>query len=331
MSVEPDALEEDTSFLEMMQNILIFILIFGMSATVEIGSIEEQLKNIKAIRIGVLLQFVVLPFFGFATVNILGLDKALGIPLLTITTSPGGFFSNWWTSLFNGDLGLSVTMTFISTLIALVVLPLNLLLYGSLTYGINMLHDIDWSAFFLSISVILSAFLLGLCYSAATDSQEFRYYAYALGNLSGIFMVVFSFSVLTNQEESDLCNKPLLFFLGAAFTPIFALITSNAISKYSDLSKPERVTVAIECCYQNIGFAISIVIYLFKGSDLSRALSVPVYYACIEAAIVFIYCISTWKKGWTKAPRDEFFLTVITKSYELDDTRPPMDLYEIIQ
>jgi len=52
MSVEPDALEEDTSFLEMMQNILIFILIFGMSATVEIGSIEEQLKNIKAIRIG---------------------------------------------------------------------------------------------------------------------------------------------------------------------------------------------------------------------------------------------------------------------------------------
>jgi len=73
------------------------------------------------------------------------------------------------------------------------------------------------------------------------------------------------------------------------------------------------------------------VIYLFKGSDLSRALSVPVYYACIEAAIVFIYCISTWKKGWTKAPRDEFFLTVITKSYELDDTRPPMDLYEIIQ
>jgi len=78
-------------------------------------------------------------------------------------------------------------MTFISTLIALVVLPLNLLLYGSLTYGINMLHDIDWSAFFLSISVILSAFLLGLCYSAATDSQEFRYYAYAVSHYLILF------------------------------------------------------------------------------------------------------------------------------------------------
>ena len=46
----------------------------------------------------------------------------------------GGSYSNLWCSLFNADLALSVAMTTVSTIMSLVMLPLNLLIYINLTY-----------------------------------------------------------------------------------------------------------------------------------------------------------------------------------------------------
>mmetsp|Transcript_14873 Transcript_14873/g.28092 ORF Transcript_14873/g.28092 Transcript_14873/m.28092 type:complete len:97 (+) Transcript_14873:204-494(+) len=80
---------------------LLFLLVFGMSATVDIGCLLKQLRNRKAIISGLILQFVVLPFLGFLTVTILQMDNVTGITLLVITSSPGGSYSNWWCSVFN--------------------------------------------------------------------------------------------------------------------------------------------------------------------------------------------------------------------------------------
>lgn len=83
-------------------NILLFCLVFGMSATVDIGALQEQLKNRKAILLGLAMQFGVLPFLGFLVVKFLNLGHATSITLLVVTTSPGGSYSNWWVSMFNG-------------------------------------------------------------------------------------------------------------------------------------------------------------------------------------------------------------------------------------
>lgn len=75
------------------------VLVTGMSATVDIGHMRKQLRNSKAIGIGVFMQFVVLPFVGFCIVKILNLDAATGVSLLVVTSSPGGSYSNWWYGL----------------------------------------------------------------------------------------------------------------------------------------------------------------------------------------------------------------------------------------
>jgi hypothetical protein len=47
----------------------------------------------------------------------------------------GGSFSNWWCSVFNVDLALSVALTTISTASSVFMLPLNLFVYARLAYG----------------------------------------------------------------------------------------------------------------------------------------------------------------------------------------------------
>lgn len=76
-------------------NILLGLLIFGMSSTVEFGHFKEQAKNYRAIATGCFLQFIVLPFLGFIVVKIADFEYYMGITLLIITSSPGGAYSNW--------------------------------------------------------------------------------------------------------------------------------------------------------------------------------------------------------------------------------------------
>lgn len=105
-------------WLEVAGNSLLFALVYGMSATVDINCLKEQLNNRKAILTGIFLQFVVLPLLGFLVVLILDPDHSVGITLLVVTSSPGGSYSNWYVfvvSLFvELVLGRARSLTFLS-------------------------------------------------------------------------------------------------------------------------------------------------------------------------------------------------------------------------
>lgn len=164
-------------FIEVAGSVLLFFLVFGMSATVDIGCLMAQVKNRKAIATASFLQFVVLPFLGFVVVKSLNMSHAMGITLLVITSSPGGSYSNWWCSMFNADLALSVTMTAISTLLSTFMLPLNLLLYAKASYDADVIAKLDWGAIFISLMIVLSAIGLGLLASEKFNSHNFNLHA----------------------------------------------------------------------------------------------------------------------------------------------------------
>jgi predicted Na+-dependent transporter len=166
-------------------NILLFALVFGMSATVDINCMKEQVRNRGAILTGIALQFVVLPLLGFAVVNIMNLPHGLGITLLVLTSSPGGSYSNWWCSMFNADLALSVTMTAISTVLSTVMLPLNLLVYAKYSYEADVIAILDWMSLFVALVIVISAIALGLCCSAKVHSHKFNLMA---NRVSGLLM-----------------------------------------------------------------------------------------------------------------------------------------------
>ena len=102
------------------------------------GQGPVAVSNIRTIGTGVAMQFLVIPALGFVSVWMLrdfGLTYPMALTLLVVTSSPGGSYSNWWCSTFNADLTLSVAMTTVSSLLAVGLLPANLLLYTYLAFG----------------------------------------------------------------------------------------------------------------------------------------------------------------------------------------------------
>lgn len=167
----------DIDLIEVAGSCLLFCLVFCMSATVDIGCLMAQVKNRRAIATGLFLQFVVLPFLGFLVVRTLNMSYAMGITLLVVTSSPGGSYSNWWCSMFNADLALSVTMTAISTVLSVIALPVNLLIYARLSYNADVIASLDWTALFVSLAIVLTAIGLGLWASERLNSHNFNLHA----------------------------------------------------------------------------------------------------------------------------------------------------------
>jgi len=306
---------------EMLGHLLLFCLVFGMSATVDLNRVLKQLRNSRALGMGVCLQFVVLPFLGFLSVKMLNLNEPMGLTLLVVTSSPGGSFSNWWCSIFNADLALSVTMTAISTLLAIIMLPLNLFIYIKWAYhddDVDVLDILDFGALMNSLIVVISAISLGILASDRVEHPKFHIYANWFGSFGGVGLVILS-GVASNvgTDGNGIWQRDAKFYFGVALPCIVALFLSNAMTTYSGLKKPERVTSCIECCYQNCGIATSVAFSMFQGQDRAEALGVPFFYGCVEFLVIGAYCVGAWKAGWTKAPPSEPFWKVITCSYEV--------------
>jgi predicted Na+-dependent transporter len=303
--------------LQFIGSTLLFFLVFGMSATVDIESVKAQLRNTKAVAIGLLLQFVFLPLIGYLTVKVFDFDHASGLILLVVTSSPGGSYSNWWCSMFNADLALSVTLTAISTCLSVIVLPFNLLLYSRLAYGDDLADVVDWGSLAIAVLLVICAVSCGLLSSALMKSHDFNLNVNRLGNVAGTILIIFSAILSSSNENARIWDRDARFYCGIALPSFIALIVSNIVTLSLKLPHVEVVTISIESCYQNVGIAMSVALATFYGEALARAVAVPFYYGVIQAILSLVYSICAWKMGWTKAPADVPFWTMICTSYEL--------------
>ena len=313
-------------------NVFLFLLVMGMASTVDIRIMRQQLRNFKAISIGLFCQFFLLPFFGYIITIAFNLPVPVGVTLIIVVSSPGGSYSNWWCSIFNADLGLSVSMTTASTLLSIGFLPMNLFIYTYAAYhslesetGKSVMKSINFGVIFISIAVVITAIATGIFCSYKFDTPRWHKISYIGGNVSGIALIIFS-TVLSflggtdgsepKPQETMTAIRPAD-YIAIALPCVLGLVVATVLPTLLKLSKPERLTTAVECCYQNTGIATSAALALFSGNDLQLAMRVPTIYGFVEAISIGVYLLIFWKLGWSKAPKDEKICTVIVKTYEV--------------
>uniref|UniRef100_A0A7R9WUT5 Uncharacterized protein n=1 Tax=Craspedostauros australis TaxID=1486917 RepID=A0A7R9WUT5_9STRA len=223
--------------------------------------------------------------------------------------------------MFNADLALSVTMTAISTLLSVVMLPVNLIIYTTSTYSSAVVKSLHWSTLFISLVVVIGGISTGLFCSAYYSSHRFNLLANKIGNVAGVSLVIFSASVSSSSNDSSLWDQDIEFYFGVAAPALLGVIIASYMATKFNLDKPERVAVSVEACYQNTGIATSIAVAMFDGDEEARAVGVPLFYGICEAVILATFCIICWKMGWTKAPANENLCTVLATSYEVEGAR----------
>lgn len=113
-------------------NITIALVMFGVALGIKMDHFKKLLQSPKPVITGFISQFVLLPAVTFlitiALRNVITPTMALG--MILVASCPGGNISNFMSSLSKGNAALSVSLTAIATLSAIVLTPLNFAIWG---------------------------------------------------------------------------------------------------------------------------------------------------------------------------------------------------------
>jgi predicted Na+-dependent transporter len=321
--------------IEIVIHVLLFFLVFGMSASTDTKALSQQMQDKTPFIIGLMMQFLIMPFLGFLSVFILknhGLTTPMSITLLIVTASPGGSYSNMLCNIFRADINLSITMTSISTIMSVFMLPVNLLLYSQVAFlnsttdqpKESIIEALDFPALFTSVGITIAAIVSGIFSSYKVGSDgSYQTYSKHFGNLSGVALLVVSIFFSSSnssggdsgddkEEQTKLWNQDWSFYVAVAAPCLVGLVLATIIGKIARLDNPQVVALSVECSYQNIGIATSAATAMFDNkTDIAQALAVPLFYGLVEAVFVGIFCFIAWKSGWTYAPPNEWFCRLL--------------------
>lgn len=102
------------------------IIMFGMGLGLVTGDFVRLFSFPKAVLVGLCNQLLLLPLIGFAIVVLFDLNPSMAIGVMIISVCPGGPTSNLITQVSRGNIGLSVTLTAIASLITVFTIPILL-------------------------------------------------------------------------------------------------------------------------------------------------------------------------------------------------------------
>jgi sodium/bile acid cotransporter 2 len=303
--------------------VLLFVLVCCLSCTVDLPMMYKNRGQFpRGIAVAMACQFVLLPLLGFITVKIFALNEVEGVMLIILTASPGGSYSNWWCSILNADLGLSVACTAVSSIFSAATLPINILIYLGASYGQTIIESIAWGEIFAIIAIVITGVACGLAISWRLTHMGPRGHTHRgrlnlLGNVCGLVLIVLGF-VFSSSSGTPLWSRPLKFYFAFALPALLAFPLSFALASLPivRLTRPQRVAVGAECIFQNIGIAISIAISMYDDETVGRAVFAPLWYGVAQSVLLPLQMLILWKLGFTHAPPSASLWRVVTQSWQ---------------
>ncbi|MDC1395251.1 bile acid:sodium symporter [Bacteroidia bacterium] len=115
-------------------NFAIAFIMFGVALELKIDNFRNLVKNPKLPLIGAISQFVLMPLMTTVLVILLKDDitMTVGLGMILVAACPGGNISNFICSLAKGNVALSVSLTAVSDLGALILTPFNFAFWGNI-------------------------------------------------------------------------------------------------------------------------------------------------------------------------------------------------------
>lgn len=251
--------------------IVLGFVMFGVALDLKIADFKQLLRQPKPPGIGLLAQFVMLPALTWALSRaLLGvglITPSMALGMILVAACPGGNVSNFITHLAGGRTTTSIGMTAVSTAASVVMTPLNIGLWGSISPDTSaILTEVALDPLDMLRAVML---MLGIPLVLGVGlATRFPGFAKKLHPpfkwLSVLFFV--SFIVLAVKANIDVFVP----YLPRVFIPVLimnalALALGFWVAKLAGLDHRDQRAVSIEVGIQNSGLGLVLIFAFFAG------------------------------------------------------------------
>lgn len=248
-------------------NVIIGLIMFGVALDLKVEDFKRLAASPIPPLIGLTGQFLLLPALSFLWTLVLQPPPSIALGMMLIAACPGGNVSNFLTNLAQGNTALSVSLSAISTAVALVMTPLNLTFWGKLNgHTAPILHRINLEPLEVFYAVVI---ILGIPLVAG---MFISHHAPALANrlrrplkiFSVLFFVLFILVAFAMNWDNFLAYVPKIWF--AVFIQnALGLIGGYAISRLFRLPRRDARAISIEVGIQNSALGLALIFDFFAG------------------------------------------------------------------
>jgi BASS family bile acid:Na+ symporter len=256
----------DTETLWVLNFALAFVM-FGIALEISLSDFKRLLQNQKPIVVGVFSQFIMLPAITFLLVFIIEPIPSIALGMFMVAACPGGNISNFVSHLSKGNTALSVSLTAIATLLAVVMTPLNLQFWGALydptavilnEVAISPMEMIKLVALLLGIPLLVGMYVNHLVPNIANRIAK----VLKIGSL--VFFIALVFIALYNNRAIFMEYVLYVFWI-VLIHNLLAFTTGFSLAKFFRLSKENIRSITIETGIQNSGLGLLLIFTFFDG------------------------------------------------------------------
>lgn len=249
-------------------DVTLCLIMFGVALHLKVADFRRVISQPKAPLVGLLSQFVVLPALTWGLVMLLEPCPSMALGMFLVAACPGGNISNFMTMLARGDIALSVSLSAVSTSLAVVFTPLNFAFWAN-QYGparaMLQAIDIDPIAIFLKIFLILVLPLIAGMWVAVHWPRFTARIAGPMRTMSIFIFGGYVIAALGSNFEMFLTYARYVVLLVMAHNAI-ALLSGYSLARLAQLPEVKRRSIAIETGIQNSGLALVLIFSpLFDG------------------------------------------------------------------
>jgi BASS family bile acid:Na+ symporter len=236
---------------------LLGVIMFGMGATLSARDFAGLARRPGLLALGVALQYGIMPLAAWVVAGSLRLEPQLAAGVILVGTCPGGTASNVISYLARADVALSIALTSLSTLLAVLATPLLTRLY--LGQGV----EVDVLGMVASIlQVVIAPVALGVAANAWLGARLARLVRFfpAL-SMAAIALIIAIVSALAHDRLADLSGPTL-----AAVVLVNGLGLAGGYTgpRLLGLPEPQCRTLSIEVGMQNSGLAVALALAHFS-------------------------------------------------------------------
>ena len=244
-------------------NIVLAFVMYGVALGIKPRMFVEVFKKPKSVLVGACSQIILRALFTFLLALALGssISWTMAMGMILVASCPGGNISNFISSLSKANVELSVSLTAISTALAILTTPFNFWFYGNLYMNLsNIAGEVPqltiplWDVFktiFILLGIPLTLGILTAHYlPKAADKMKKPMQIFSI--LFFIAMIVLSF--MGNIDAFLKCIKYI--FLIVLVHNLLALLLGYGTSSAFRLNARDRRTITIETGIQNSGLGL---------------------------------------------------------------------------
>lgn len=266
----------ETNYLtDIMLPLSLAIIMLGMGLSLVPADFKRVFLYPKAASAGILNQIIILPLVGFLLVWLFGLDNPeLAVGVMVLAACPGGPTSNLISHISKGDTALSITLTAISSMIAVITIPLivNLALSIYMQQGDYVPLPVFDTIFKLTLITLLPVSIGMLIRNKAVGFANRMNKPVKI--VSGLLLVLIILAAILNNREIFVSSfrsvGPIALSLNAGM-----LIVGYVSARLLRLSLAQRITISVESGIQNGTLGITIASTLLHNDVM--AISPAIY------------------------------------------------------